>query len=127
MRLAWRMRWRRSLACRFSGCTDWNALAVRKYFRQLFDEELLTAGAVPVSALPQLQSASLAERLIAEDANRFIAKPEWEALPQETSLLTRSQNHPLVEGLKAAEGFGVGARLVACLAELEQIPTQMLS
>jgi coenzyme F420-reducing hydrogenase alpha subunit len=41
--------------------------------------------------------------------------------------LTRSKNHPLVKDLKAAEGFGLGARLIACLTELSQIPAQMLS
>ena len=38
----------------------------------------------------QLRPAALAERLFAEDAERFIAKPEWDGQPRETSPLTRN-------------------------------------
>ena len=113
-----------------SGLQEWarsgRALAQR-LLHQIFDDSLLAAGAVSVSTLPQLHPAALAERLFAGDAERFIAKPEWDGQPRETSPLTRNNDHPLVEDLKAAEGFGLGARLIACLAELSQIPAQMLA
>ncbi len=99
----------------------------QRLLHQLFDDGLSTAGAAPVSALPPLRPAALADRLFAEDAERFVAKPEWDGQPRETSPLTRNNNHPLVERLKAAEGFGLGARLLACLAELSQIPAKMLA
>ena len=76
--------------------------------------------------LPPLVPASLAERLFAEDAEQFIAQPDWEGLPRETSPLTRSVDHPLVDALKTNEGFGLVARLIACLSELSRIPAQML-
>ncbi len=99
----------------------------QRLLHQLFDDGLSLAGSAPVSPLPQLQPAALAERLFAEDSELFVAKPEWNGQPRETSPLTRSKNHPLVDSLKAAEGFGLGARLIACLAELSQIPAQMLA
>ncbi len=99
----------------------------QRLLHQLFDDGLSTAGATLVSTLPQLQPAALADRLFAEDAERFVAQPEWDGQPRETSPLTRNNTHPLVESLKAAEGFGLGARLIACLAELSQIPAQMLA
>ncbi len=99
----------------------------QRLLHQLFDDGLSTAGATPVSTLPQLRPAALADRLFAEDAERFVAKPEWDGQPRETSPLTRNNTHPLVESLKVADGFGLGARLIACLAELSQIPAQMLA
>jgi hypothetical protein len=98
----------------------------QRLLRQLFDDDLSTAGSAQVSTLPALEPASLAERLFAEDAEQFIAQPDWGGLPRETSPLTRSADHPLVDTLKTDEGFGLVARLVACLSELSRIPAQML-
>lgn len=98
----------------------------QRFLRQIFDDGLAAAGAAPVATLPELPPDALAERLFAEDAEAFIAKPEWEGQPRETSPLTRAAAHPLVESLKSEEGYGLGARLVACLAELAEIPAQML-
>ncbi len=98
----------------------------QRLLHQLLDDGLLAAGAAPVSRLPQLQPAALAERLFADDAAQFVAKPDWGGLPRETSPLTRSADHPLVDALKNNEGFGLVARLVACLSELSRIPAQML-
>ena len=98
----------------------------QRLLRQLFDDGLSTVGSVQVSTLPLLEPVSLAERLFAEDAEQFIAQPDWEGLPRETSPLTRSAGHPLVDALKADEGFGLVARLVACLSELSWIPARML-
>lgn len=98
----------------------------QRLLRQLFDDDHSTAGSAQVSTLPPLEPASLAERLFAEGAEQFIAQPDWEGLPRETSPLTRSADHPLVDALKTNEGFGLVARLVACLSELSQIPAQLL-
>lgn len=93
---------------------------------QLFDDDLSTAGSAQITTLPLLDPASLAERIFAEDAEQFIAQPDWEGLPRETSPLTRSADHPLVGALKTDKGFGLVARLVACLSELSRIPAQLL-
>ena len=98
----------------------------QRLLRQLFDDDLSTAGSAQLSALPLLEPAALTERLFAEDADQFIAQPDWEGLPRETSPLTRSADHPLVDALKINEGFGLVARLAACLSELSRIPAQML-
>jgi uptake hydrogenase large subunit len=98
----------------------------QRLLRQLLDDDLSTAGSAQVSALPPLDPASLGERLFAEDAEHFIAQPDWGGLPRETSPLTRSADHPLVAALKTDGGFGLVARLTACLSELSRIPAQML-
>jgi hypothetical protein len=98
----------------------------QRLLRQLFDDDHSTAGSAQVSALPPLEPASIAERLFAEDGDQFIAQPEWEGAPRETSPLTRSADHPLVDALKTNKGFGLAARLVACLSELSRIPAQLL-
>ncbi len=98
----------------------------QRLLHQLFDDGLPTAGSAQLSALPPLEPTPLAKRLFAVDAEQFIAQPEWEGLPRETSALTRSADHPLVVALKTNEGFGLVARLAACLSELSRIPAQML-
>ena len=98
----------------------------QRLLRQIFDDGVAAAGAAPVAALPELPPDALAERLFAEDAEAFISKPEWEGQPRETSPLTRAAAHPLVENLKSEHGYGLAARLVACLVELAEIPAQML-
>lgn len=98
----------------------------QRLLHQIFDDGLAAAGAAPVATLPELPPDTLAERLFAEDAEEFIAKPEWEGQPCETSPLTRAAAHPLVESLKSEDGYGLGARLAACLVELAEIPAQML-
>ncbi len=100
--------------------------AAQRLLYQVFDDGLSTAGSAQLSALPPLEPASLAERLFAEDAEAFIAEPEWEGLPRETSPLTRSADHPLIAALRTEGGFGLVARLAACLTELSRIPAQML-
>ena len=98
----------------------------QRLLHQLFDDGLSTAGSAQLSPLPALKPASLAERLFAKDAEQFIAQPDWEGLPRETTPLTRSADHPLVDALKTNEGFGLVGRLVACISELSRIPAQLL-
>ena len=98
-----------------------------RLFCQLADDDLLGAGACGISSLPRLDGNALAECMFSEDADRFIAEPDWEGLPRETSPLTRTKDHPLVDSLKSDDGHGVGARLAACLVELAHIPAHMLA
>ncbi len=100
--------------------------AAQRMVRQVMDEDLIAAGAAEIRPLPSLERGLLAERLFSDDANAFIAQPEWNGEPRETSPLSRSQDHPLVEALKTSAGSGLGARLVACLVELSQVAAQMV-
>jgi len=98
-----------------------------RLFCQLADDDLFGAGASGISSLPPLDGHAVAVRLFSEEADQFIAQPEWEGLPRETSPLTRSKDHPLVDCLKSEAGHGLGARLVACLVELARTPAQMVA
>jgi uptake hydrogenase large subunit len=85
---------------------------------RLFDEGQWDAGAVELSPLPRLDRALLADRLFAEDTGSFIAAPDWEGRPCETTPLTRNLGRPQAQVLANERSYGIGARLVACLVEL---------
>lgn len=97
----------------------------QRLLHRIFDEGLSGAGAVQVAALPQIGHDALAARLFANDADAFIARPDWEGRPCETSPLTRTSGHSLVENLKVEDAHGLGARLAASLVELASIPARM--
>jgi uptake hydrogenase large subunit len=101
------------------------AAGAQRLIRQLMDDGLFDAGASEVSALPPLANGVLAERLLAADADAFIARPEWAGAPRETSALSRSLAHPLIAALRTERGYGLGARLLACLLELSAIPSRV--
>ncbi len=82
-------------------------------------------GAVDYSGLPALDDHALTERLDAEDADDFIAFPDWQGHCFETSALSRQYRQPLVQGLTEAFSTGLLTRWVARLVELAQIPEQM--
>lgn len=97
----------------------------QRLIRQLMDEGLFHEGAAEVSALPWLENSALADRLFAADADAFMARPEWQGSPRETSALSRSLAHPLIAALRTEHGYGLGARLAACLLELAAIPSRI--
>lgn len=86
--------------------------------RAVLDEGLESCGANPVSLLPVLPSAALAQRLAAADASAFVAAPRWEQQCWETGPLARAASHPLVARLVTDFGNGVLAHLAALLVEL---------
>ncbi len=85
------------------------------------------AGAADIAPLPQLKPEDLEGMLFGENADAFVARPEWEALPRETTPLSRLISHRLIESVKDRYGYGLLARLTACLIELAEIPERMLS
>jgi len=97
----------------------------QRLIRQLMGDGSFDAGAAGLSPLPPLENGALAARLFAADADAFVAQPEWDGGPRETSALSRWLNDPLIEALKTADGYGIGARLVACLLELASIPSRL--
>lgn len=85
------------------------------------------AGAADIVPLPQLKPEDLRCTLFDENSDAFVARPQWEGLPRETTPLSRLISHRLIESVKSHYGYGLLARLTACLIELAEIPERMLS
>lgn len=96
-----------------------------KLMARLMDDGVLDLGAVPLDALPALDDGVLAGRLLGSGGAAFAAEPSWDERPRETTPLARMAAHPLIASLASAEGFGLGARLAARLAELAWLPARM--
>jgi Ni,Fe-hydrogenase I large subunit len=94
-------------------------------FDQIATEGFLDAGAAPVSPLPAFDRDRIAQRLFDDSQAHFVAAPDWEGAPRETSPLARSLDHPLIRALETDDGFGLGARLAACLVELASVPRRL--
>ena len=108
-----------------AGLDDWSrhsgSLAAR-VLRRLQDNGWGEIGAVAPAFLPPLTDAQLAARLEASDGDAFIARPDWQGLPRETTPLARQQDVPLIRSLLATGGAGLLARLAALLVELAGMP-----
>jgi len=85
------------------------------------------AGAADISPLPQMKPEDLQSELFGENSASFVARPQWEGLPRETTPLSRLVNHRLIESVKNRYGYGLLARLTACLIELAEIPERLVS
>jgi hypothetical protein len=111
-----------------AGLDDWSehsgGLAAR-VLRRLRESGWENVGAVEPAFLPSLPDASLAERLAAPDAEAFIARPDWEGLPRETTPLSRRHEVALIRALLAAGGAGLLARMAALLVELAELPARV--
>jgi coenzyme F420-reducing hydrogenase alpha subunit len=97
-----------------------------RYLAQLLDQGIERLGRSGVEALPELDAAPLHDRLQQSDALNFIAAPEWQQAPRETSSLTRQLGHPLIDAMLPVYGKGLLTRLVARLLELASIPGRLL-
>jgi coenzyme F420-reducing hydrogenase alpha subunit len=86
-------------------------------------------GAVQVPLLPPLtfMDASLAADLarLALDDAAYCAAPLWHGAPAETGALARMADHPMLAGWIARRGRGAGARLLARLIELAELPQRL--
>lgn len=71
---------------------------------------------------PEMVTA-LACRTLADMS--FCAVPDWRGAPAETGAIARSHRQPLLAEWIAKRGRGMGARLLARLHELAQLPYQM--
>lgn len=77
-------------------------------------------------ALAELDDAAardLARRALVEPA--FCAAPTWRDAPAETGALARAGNRPLLASWIARRGRGAGARLLARLLELAELPQRL--
>lgn len=77
----------------------------------------------PLSAITPPQAATLAQ--LALDTPEFCARPEWQGAPAETGAVARQAAHPLIAGWIARQGRGIGARQLARLVELAQLPQRL--
>jgi hypothetical protein len=103
--------------------------AAARYLDKLTAAGMAPLGQTRIEALPDIDAALLHERLQQPDADAFIAAPEWQTGPRETSALTRLSGHPLILALQPVYGKGLLTRLVARLLELASMPdylTQLL-
>jgi len=82
-----------------------------------------TALLPPLQHLDATQCAELALFALADED--FCAQPVWAGEPAETGAIARMQDHPLLAAWVALRGRGVGARLLARLLELAELPQRL--
>lgn len=75
-------------------------------------------GQTRIAALGALDTAYLNRRLTGEEADNFIAQPDWQDAPAETTAYTRRRSHPMLISLEKVFGNGLLARVAARLVEL---------
>ncbi len=96
-----------------------------RYLERVKDAGVAQLGQSGIEALPTIDAELLHARMQADDADGFIAAPEWQAGPRETSCLTRQAEHPLIKAMEPVYGKGMLTRLVSRLLELASIPDRM--
>jgi coenzyme F420-reducing hydrogenase alpha subunit len=104
---------------------DWSAYSgglAARVLRRLQDNGWENVGAVSPAFLPVLSNNQLAARLSAPDAETFIARPDWEGVPRETTPLARQREVPLIHALLTDGRGGLLARMAALLVELADLP-----
>jgi len=99
--------------------------AAARYLARLVESGIAQLGQTTIQSLPAMDDEMLRQRLQQPDADAFIASPEWEDGPCETSSLTRQADHPLIAAMRDSYGMGLLTRLVARLLELASIPERL--
>ncbi|MCW9035698.1 MAG: nickel-dependent hydrogenase large subunit [Rhodospirillales bacterium] len=79
-------------------------------------------GGKPIEPLPEFDAHELFESL---NNPKFVARPVWDNIPQETTALTRCADNQLIRDIQKHHGSGLLTRLTALLVELANIPSQM--
>lgn len=98
-----------------------------RYLAQLRDTGMAQLGKTSIASLPAIDAEPLHRCLAQDDADRFIARPQWHETPRETSSLTRQSEHPLIRAMQPRYGRGLLTRLTARLLELASIPHHLNS
>ncbi|OYY93072.1 MAG: hypothetical protein B7Y41_13225 [Hydrogenophilales bacterium 28-61-23] len=91
---------------------------------QAMDHGISHAPLLP--ALHRLEAAQcmeLARQALANEG--FCARPEWAGKPAETGAIARMHEHPMLAAWIARRGRGAGARLLARLLELADMPRRL--
>ncbi|MDJ0741354.1 MAG: nickel-dependent hydrogenase large subunit [Gammaproteobacteria bacterium] len=86
--------------------------------RRVTDAGHAAIGRSDVAALPAVADAEIAPLLGGAGADRFVAAPQWDGAPRETTALQRQAASPLVAALAARHSNGLLVRQVARLVEL---------
>jgi coenzyme F420-reducing hydrogenase alpha subunit len=102
-----------------------NETLAQTIFEYLVQTGTADAGAAEIAPLPQIKAGDLQAILLGGSPDAFVAQPEWDGQPRETTPLSRLAKHPLIESVRERHGYGLLARLAACLAELAEIPCRM--
>jgi hypothetical protein len=100
-------------------------LPAQLLLRAILQSGAAQVGAVSIDAMPDIADTDLGGLLFGEAAEQFVARPTWDGCPRETTALSRQLGHPLIDGLGGADGYGIGARLVARLVELAAMPDRI--
>ncbi|MFZ3043136.1 MAG: nickel-dependent hydrogenase large subunit [Thiobacillus sp.] len=119
--------WARRDLAGFDAWRQRSATLVAKLFADLGDGADMGLSRAPLlPALPHLDSALAAglARQALDDA-AFCAEPRWLGEPAETGALTRMADHPILAEWTVRRGRGVGARLLARLLELAELPQRL--
>lgn len=95
--------------------------------KRIHDADWAAQGDAPNACLPlpDLNLQALAARLNADDAEAFIAAPDWQGECHETGPLARQWNRPLITPLRQAFGVGLLTRQAARLLELAALPKRL--
>jgi Ni,Fe-hydrogenase I large subunit len=93
--------------------------------RRIRDEQSAQLADGGDQPLPAIDAQAMSRRLAQEDADQFIATPDWNGSVYETTPLTRMASHPLLQQLSKRYGFGLLIRLVARLLELASMPAKL--
>jgi len=93
--------------------------------RIICERNWLSQGGVGFQPLPAFEPDTLTPRFHADDADNFIAEPEWQGKQHETTPLARQHHAPLIQSLLSGFGCTLITRWCARLVELAHAPTQM--
>jgi hypothetical protein len=77
----------------------------------------------PLAHLDSAPAVALARHALDDAA--YCAAPRWQDEPAETGALARMSAHPMLAGWIAQRGRGAGARLLARLLELAELPQRL--
>ncbi len=104
-----------------------NETLAQTVIEYLVQTGMADAGRTDIAPLPPMEQEQLQATLLGAHASSFTARPEWDGKPRETTPLSRLIGHPLIASVKDRYGYGLLARLAACLLELAEIPGRMRS
>ncbi len=114
----------------FEDLASWaqrNETAAQTVIGYLIQTGMADAGAAAIDPLPHMHPEKLEAILLGDDTKGFIAQPEWDARPRETTPLSRVMSQGLVMAVMNHCGAGLLTRLLACLVELAGLPDRMLT
>lgn len=92
-----------------------------RLLRQVQQNDWNTIGHCALRALPGLDGSELLRRLDSDDADGFVAAPQWPGGPFETGSAARQADQALICALRDDYGDGLLLRLVARLVEIARL------